>query len=209
MKILYRVVAVLAALLTIPTLIYLKLIHIVIEFSVIDGFLDDSFSIKQLYDIFTDNGNSEFKFPEISKPVLEVLAPLKEPFIVTCVFAALLLICILAVLICSAFTNARKVNCCLAGAGILSSIGLIASFNATAGKILDGTVSLSAILNASMSASESNLGKVGASLGLGNLTEGIGSLIVLQLHSAIICTMIIFIFILLWTLAFIIIDSEA
>ena len=49
MKILYRVIAAVAALLAFPALWFMKLLHITIELGFMEGFLDDSFSINDIY----------------------------------------------------------------------------------------------------------------------------------------------------------------
>ncbi len=205
MKALYRVVAALAALLTVPVLYYLKIVHIVIEFGFMDGFLDDSFSVKQLIEVF--GGDDGFKLPELAPEVIELLAPLRTPFIVTCVFACLTAALILAVFICSALTNAKRVNCCLAAGGAAATLGTIISFNAMTSKIVDGTVSLSALINAGLSGSASTIGKLAGLFGAGDALDSFGELVLLRLHSAVICVMIIFIFILLWSLAFVLVEE--
>ncbi len=206
MKALYRAVAALAALLTVPTLYYLKIVHVVIEFGFMDGFLDDSFSVKQLVDIFSDDGKG-FRLPELAPETVRLLAPLKSPFIVTCVFACLTAAMILAVFICSALTNAKRVNCCLAAGGAAATLGTIISFNAMTSKVVDGTVSLSALINANLSGSASTLGKLAGLFGVGDALDSFGELVLLRLHSAVICVMIIFIFILLWSLAFVLVEE--
>ena len=105
MKIVYRVIAAIAALLTIPALWFLKLIHIGIELGFMEALFDDSFSIDQIYDFFKDKSAELSGKLELSERMAEVLAPLKTPAIVTLVFLALVLVSILAVFFCSALTN--------------------------------------------------------------------------------------------------------
>ncbi len=208
MKIVYRVIAAIAALLTIPALWFLKLIHIGIDLGFIDGIFDDSFSLNQIYDFFKDKNVDFSDGFELSEKLAEVLAPLKTPAIVTLVFLAFTLLSVLAVFFCSALTNARKVNLGLSLFGAASSIGLMAAFNNMTSLIADGTVGLDKIINAALTDSDSVIAKIAGLFGAGGFVDFIGELKVLQLTDATTAVLLIFIFIALWTAAFIFIDMD-
>ena len=208
MKIVYRVIAAIAALLTIPALWFLKLIHIGIELGFVEGLFDDSFSINQIYNFFKDKTIDLDGKLELSEKMAEVLAPLKTPAIVTLVFLALMLVAILAVFFCSALTNARKVNLGLSLFGAASTIGLMASFNHMTSLIADGTVGLETIINTALTDSESLIAQIAGLFGAGGLVNLIGQLKILQLTDATVAVLFIFLFVALWTAAFIFIDMD-
>ncbi len=208
MKIVYRVIAAIAALLTLPALWFLKLIHIGIELGFMEALFDDSFSIDQIYDFFKDKSAELSGKLELSERMAEVLAPLKTPAIVTLVFLALVLVSILAVFFCSALTNARKVNLGLSIFGAASTIGLMASFNHMTSLIVDGTVGLEKIINTALTDSDSVIAQIAGLFGAGGLVNAIGELRVLQLTDATTAVLFIFVFIALWTAAFMFIDMD-
>ncbi len=208
MKILYRVIAAVAALLAFPALWFMKLLHITIELGFTEGFLDDSFSINDIYSFLGDkkfDPDTAFNF---SENVTDVLAPLKTPAIITLVFLILTLVMVLAVFFCSALTNARKTNLVLSLIGAVSVIGLMTSFSSLTSLIIDGTVGIDKILNAVLADTGNIIGTIASLLGLGSAASALGTLKTFQLTSATMCVLFIFIFIALWTLAFILVDMD-
>lgn len=208
MKIVYRIVAALAALLTFPALFFMKLLHITVDLGFVDGFFDDSFSINDFYGFIKDKNidlNSEF---QLSENIAETLAPLKTPAIVTLVFLGLMLVMILAVFFCSAFTNACKVNLVFGVLGAASVIGLMASFSNMTSLIIDGTVGIDKILNSVFADSGTILGSIASLFGAGSLVSVIGEIKVLQLTSATMAVLFIFVFVIFWSAAFILIDMD-
>lgn len=209
MKAIYRIVAALGALLIFPVLYFQKIIHLVIELGFMEGYFDDAFSINQTVNFFKNNGGApDLSSFSLSPNVAEVLAPLKKPAVVTLVFACLFLAMTLAIFFCSAFTNAKKVNLVFSVIGAIAVIGTIASFNSMGDMIISGEVSLGSIVNAVMADSESTLAGIGAILGLGNAVSFIGKPIVIQLGTAFVLSIIIFVGEALWALAFILIGLD-
>lgn len=208
MKIVYRVIAAVAALLAFPALWFMKLLHITIELGFTQGFLDDSFSLNDIYKFFEGKNFDPENAFNFSENVAEVLAPLKTPAIVTLVFLALTLVMVLAVFFCSALTNARKTNIVLSLTGAASVIGLMASFSHLTSLIIDGTVGIDKILNAVFADAGNLLGTLASLLGLGSAAGAIGTLRVFQLTSATVGVLFIFIFIALWSAAFVLIDMD-
>ena len=208
MKIFYRVIAAITALLAFPALWFMKLIHVTIELGFTEGYLDDSFSINDIYTFFADKNldmSTEF---QLSERMAETLAPLKTSAIVTLVFLVLTLVMVLAVFFCSALTNARKTNVVLSLIGAGSTIGLMASFSHLTSLVIDGTVGIDKILNTALADAGNVITSIAALLGLGGVASAIGTLKTLQLTSATMGVLFIFIFIALWTAAFIFIDMD-
>ena len=214
MKIVYRVIAAIAVLLTIPALWFLKLIHVGIDIVALEYFLpegglfDDSFSLNQIYNFFKDKNLDFISEFELSEKMAELLAPLKTPAIVTLVFLALMLVSVLAVFFCSALTTARKINLGLSLFGAASTIGLMASFNHMTSLIADGTVGLDKIINTLLTDSESVIARIAGLFGAGGLVNFLGEVKVLQLTDATTSVLLIFVFIAMWTAAFIFIDMD-
>ncbi|MBQ9553131.1 MAG: hypothetical protein IJU96_10270 [Clostridia bacterium] len=207
MKAVYRVVSALLAALIFPAMYFLNLIHYIIELKITEGYLNDNIVLQEIINIVTDFFKKTSHKP-MGAHLTEVLMPLKASAIVTAVFIVLTVLMALAVIFCSAFTNARKVNLCFAVGGIISTIGAMAAFNHMTSLIINGTVSVSSVINAAMSDSSSFLAGVGALLGAGGATEYLGKLLLLRLGSAFTATVILFSFIVLWTLAFLLIELD-
>ena len=202
------IIAAVAALLAFPILYCMKLFHITIELGFVEGILDDSFSIQEIYTFFADKNVDLSGKYELSEKVAETLSPLKAPAIVTLVFLALMLVMVLAVFFCSAFTNSRKVNLCFSILGAASVIGLMASFSNMTGLVIDGTVGLEKIANALLADNGSILGSIASSLGLGGIINVIGELKLFQLTSATMGVLFVFVFIAVWSLSFILIELD-
>ena len=207
MKILYRIVAALAALLTIPALFFIKLFQITVHLGFTDGYFHDSFALYDFYKIIQDRGINAEDFA-LTGNFAKTLAPLKVPAIFTLVFLCLMIVMILAVFFCSALTNARKVNIVLAVLGAISVIGLMVSFDQMTKVIVNGTVGLDAIINSLFADSQTTLGTLAALLGVGSLVSVIGELEALRLTSATIIVLFIFIFVAIWAAAFVLIDMD-
>jgi len=207
MKILYRVIAALAALLIIPALWFLKMINFAIETPI--GIIADSFSLDEIYKMIQDFdfGSKEF---HISENLATVIAPLKAPAVTTLVFVVLMLLMVIAVFICSAFTNARKLNLIFSVTGAVSTIGVMASFSKLTSLITDGPVGLDKIINALAADSNSSIIKLITFFigGIGDAVNSVLRLLTLQLTDGTVAALFIFIFIALWTTAFILIDLD-
>ena len=207
MKALYRIVAAVTVLLTIPALYFMKLCRIVIDLGFVDAYFDDAFSVEDIINLVQryniELGADTF---DLSSNLATVLAPMKTPAIVTLVFLGLMLLMVLAVFICSAFTNAKKVNLVFSILGAISVIGTIASFNNLTDMVISGEVPLSTIINALLADSSSTIAGIAAILGAGSLVDFVGTLMICQLGTAFNAVLIIFIAIAVWTASFILIS---
>ncbi len=207
MKALYRIVAAVAALLTVPAFYFMKLFRVVIELGFVDAYFDDSFSFESIVGIIRDYNISTDSF-EISPKLAETLAPMKTTAIVTLVFLCLMVLMILAVFICSAFTNAKKLNLVFSVIGAISVIGCFVSFNNLTDIVISGEVPLSSIVNALLADSGNTIAAIAALLGLGSAVNAIGELVIFQLGAAFNAALLIFIFIAIWTVSFILINLD-
>ena len=209
MKALYRIVAAAAALLAFPALYFLKLIRIVMELGFADGFFDDAFSIEDVV-LFIRDYNIELnsKSLGLSENVMNTLAPLKAPAIATLVFLCLTIVMVLAVFFCSALTNAKKVNLVFSVIGVVGAIGAIASFNSMTDIVISGELPLNKIIDAFLTGSSNAIAGIAGMLGAGSLFEFVGELKILQLSSAVVTVLLIFVFEIIWTLSFILISMD-
>ena len=208
MKILYRVGASLAALLTLPALFFIKLLQITINLGFTSGYFHDSFALYDFYKFIKDKDLNITEEFALSSNIAKTLAPLKTPAIVTLVFLCLMIVMILAVFFCSALTNARKVNIALAIGGAISVIGLMVSFDQMTKIVVDGTVGLDAIINSLFADSQTTIGTLASMLGIGSLISIVGELEALRLTSATIMVLFLFIFVAIWSAAFVLIDLD-
>ncbi|MBR2957119.1 MAG: hypothetical protein IKC20_02600 [Clostridia bacterium] len=209
MKALYRIVAAAAALLAFPALYFLKLIRIVMELGFADGFFDDAFSVDDVVSFIRDY-NIELNSGSLglSENVMKTLAPLKAPAITTLVFLCLTVVMVLAVFFCSALTNARKVNLVFSVLGVVAAIGAIASFNSMTDIVISGELPLNKIIDTILTGSGSTIASIAGMLGAGSLFEFVGELKILQLSSAVVTVLLIFVFEIIWTLSFILINLD-
>lgn len=209
MKALYRIVAAAAALLAFPALYFLKLVRIVMELGFADGFFDDAFSLEDVVHFIRDYNielNSEGL--GLSENVIKTLEPLKAPAISTLVFICLTVVMVLAVFFCSALTNAKKVNLVFSVLGVVTAIGAIASFNSMTDIVISGQLPLNQIIDAFLTGSSNAIAGIAGMLGAGSLFEFVGELKILQLSSAVVTVLLIFIFEIIWTLSFILINLD-
>lgn len=209
MKALYRIVAALAALLAFPALYFLKLIRIVMELGFAEGYFDDAFSVEDVVNFIRDYSielNSESI--GLSENVIKILEPLKASGIMALVFLCLAIVMVLAVFFCSAFTNAKKINLIFSALGGIAVIGAIASFNSMTDIVISGELPLSTIIDEILKGSGNTIASIAGLLGAGSLTSVIGELKILQLSSAVVTVLLIFIFEIIWTLSFILINLD-
>ncbi len=209
MKALYRIVAAASALLAFPALYFLKLVRIVMELGFADGFFDDAFSLEDVVHFIRDYNielNSESL--GLSESVIKTLEPLKAPAISTLVFLCLMVVMVLAVFFCSALTNAKKVNLAFSVLGVVTAIGAIASFNSMTDIVISGQLPLNQIIDAFLTGSSNAIAGIAGMLGAGSLFEFVGELKILQLSSAVVTVLLIFVFEIIWTLSFILINLD-
>lgn len=207
MKALYRIVAAVAIVLTVPAFYFMKLFRIVIDLGFVDAYFDDAFSVQDIIKLVKDY-NIDPKGFELTPHLAETVAPMKTAAIVTLVFLCIMVLMILAVFICSVFTNAKKVNLVFSVVGAISVIGAIASFNNLTDIVISGEVPLANIINAMLADSSSMIAGIAALLGAGSAVDIIGELMIFQLGTAFNAAVIIFVSIAIWSASFILINLD-
>lgn len=207
MKALYRIVAAVAIVLTVPAFYFMKLFRIVIDLGFVDAYFDDAFSVQDIIKLIKDY-NIDPKGFELTPHLAETVAPMKTAAIVTLVFLCIMVLMILAVFICSVFTNAKKVNLVFSVVGAISVIGAIASFNNLTDIVISGEIPLSNIINAMLADSSSWIAGIAALFGAGSAVDIIGELMIFQLGTAFNAAAIIFVCIAIWSASFILINLD-
>lgn len=194
MKYVYKAVTAILAIASIPVTIFLEFFFIQASTSLIDVGIEESFSLKRLYDIFvakTDpfavffQGTSYFEWPEALNPLVPWL-------IAAAVFLALALITAIFICVWSICSNKRIVNIIASGAGILFVILMSVFFGKAASFLTLGTINI-----------------VEAIAGSGLIASLIGSVVnvdTLVLGGFKNALIILFAVIIIWTLSFILID---
>lgn len=194
MKYIYKAVSAILAIATIPATIFLEFFFIQASTSIIDVGVKESFSLSRLYDIFikkTDPFSIFFqKAGYFSWP--EEFEPLTPWLIASAVCLVLTLVAAIFICVWSICSNKRIVNIIVSGAGILSAVLMTVFFSKASSFITLGTVDYVKALG-----------------GKGIVGSIIGSVISIDtfalggFKNAII---ILFALIIVWTLAFILID---
>ncbi len=193
MKYLFKTVNAVLAALFFPAVIFLDLIFFQASTSLTDYGLEESFSLKRIIDILSGNdplssvikSDGDFSWPE-------GLAPLNARLIACVAALAVAALAAVFIIVFSICSSRRIPILAAATTGLTACIVMIACFNSAAGDVIDGTVNL-----------------VNAIGGSGILVSIIGGLVNFDklmlggFHNALI---IIFVMIILWTLAFILIE---
>lgn len=194
MKYVYKVVNAILAIATLPAAFFLEFFFIQASTSLIDVGIEESFSLKRLYNIFiskTDpfamffENTTYFEWPE-------QLDPLVPWLIASAVFFALAIIAAIFIFVWSICSNKRIVNIIAGGAGILFVILMSVFFNKAASFLTLGTINI-----------------VEAIAGNGLLASLLGSVVnvdTLVLGGFKNALIILFVIIIIWTLSFILID---
>lgn len=194
MKYVYKAVTAILALATVPATFFLEFFFIQASTSLADVGLEESFSLKRLYDIFvtkTDpfamffKGSSYFEWPEKLNPLVPWL-------IAAAVFLVLAVVAAIFVCVWSICSNKRIVNIIVSGAGILFVVLMNIFFNKAASFLTLGTINI-----------------VQAVAGSGLIASLIGSIVnidTLVLGGFKNAIIILFAVIIIWTLAFVLIE---
>lgn len=193
MKYVFKTVNAVLAALFFPAVIFLDMIFFQASTSLIDYGLEESFSLKRIIDIFTGNdalssiikSDGDFSWPE-------GLAPLSTRLIVCVAAFGVAALAALFIIVFSICSSKRIPVIAAAGTGLVATIVMIISFNSAAGDIIDGTVNL-----------------VTAIAGSGIISSIIGGIVnvdKLMLGGFQNAMLILFVVIIFWCLAFILIE---
>lgn len=194
MKYVLKIVNALLAISIIPVAIFLEFVFIQVSTTVVDVGIEESFSIKRFYDIFV-SGEDPFSVFVKEDTVFywpDALDPVKPYLIAFIVFFALAIITALFIFVWSICSGKRIPVIIAGGAGILFSILMTVFFSSGAELFTSGTINVVNALS-------------GGGI-IASLVSGFVSVDTLMLGGFKNAFIIIFAAIILWTLAFVLVD---
>ncbi len=186
MKALNRIVTALLAAAVFPVAYFTDLITVYMHANIYDSNIVENLSIKRIIELFTGDG----LFAGLIKDGSEIpdgLLEFKGNFIAFAVCFALALLIALATVIVAAATNSRKATASLGAAGLLSIIGMRIAFSAVSSAVKAGTLTLGSLTDIS-------------------LLNVLGKIVLVTMSTAPAVMTVLFLAILIWNVAFIVID---
>lgn len=188
MKALNRIVTALLAIAVFPVAYFTDLITVYMHATIYDSNIVENLSVKRIVELFTGDGlfAGVFNKDNMSE-IPEVLLKFKGNFIAFAVCFALALLIALAIIIVAAATNSRKTTAALGAAGILCLIGMKIAFSDIAAAVDAGTLTLGSLTDMSFM----------------NL---FGKIVLVTMSTAPAVMTVLFLAILIWNVAFIVID---
>ena len=188
MKALNRIVTALLAAAIFHVAFFTDLITVYMHATIYDSNIVENLSVKRIIELFTGDGlfAGVFNKDNMSE-IPEVLLKFKGNFIAFAVCFALALLIALAIIIVAAATNSRKATASLGAAGILCLIGMKIAFSDIAAAVDAGTLTLGSLTDMSFM----------------NL---FGKIVLVTMSTAPVVMAVLFLAILIWNVAFIVID---
>lgn len=188
MKALNRIVTALLAAAIFPVAYFTDLITVYAHANLYDSNIVEALSIKRIVELFTGDGlfAGVFNKDNMSE-IPEGLLKFKGNFIAFAVCFALALLIAFAIIIVAAATNSRKTTAALGAAGLLSIIGMRIAFSAVSSAVKAGTLTLGSLTDMSFM----------------NL---FGKIVLVTMSTAPAVMTVLFLAILIWNVAFIVID---
>ena len=188
MKALNRIVTALLAAAIFPVAYFTDLKTVYMHATIYDSNIVENLSVKRIIELFTGDGlfAGVFNKDNMSE-IPEVLLKFKGNFIAFAVCFALALLIALAIIIVAAATNSRKATASLGAAGILCLIGMKIAFSDIAAAVDAGTLTLGSLTDMSFM----------------NL---FGKIVLVTMSTAPVVMAVLFLAILIWNVAFIVID---
>lgn len=188
MKALNRIVTALLAIAVFPVAYFTDLITVYMHATIYDSNIVENLSVKRIIELFTGDGLFAGVFNKDNMSgIPEVLLKFKGNFIAFAVCFALALLIALAIIIVAAATNSRKTTAALGAAGLLSIIGMRIAFSAVSSAVKAGTLTLGSLTDMSFM----------------NL---FGKIVLVTMSTAPAVMTVLFLAILIWNVAFIVID---
>lgn len=188
MKALNRIVTALLAAAIFPVAYFTDLITVYMHATIYDSNIVENLSVKRIIELFTGDGLFAGVFNKDNMSgIPEVLLKFKGNFIAFAVCFALALLIALAIIIVAAATNSRKTTAALGAAGLLSIIGMRIAFSAVSSAVKAGTLTLGSLTDMSFM----------------NL---FGKIVLVTMSTAPAVMTVLFLAILIWNVAFIVID---
>ena len=189
-KIVYRVVTALLALCTIPIALFSPIVRVVGEVSISDSYVYDEISVWDVYSMFFGKDSTFSGFARGAHLNESVKAMLPKLITSGCCLAGALILALVIVGF-AAFSNKKLINIFLALGAVGAVIAMFVTFNeGFARPFTDGTISIS------------DLGLVEWGI-INSLLNSFISIKVLQITSAGFLLAIVFICVVMWTLAFV------
>lgn len=188
MKALNRIVTALLAAAIFPVAYFTDIITVYAHANLYDSNIVEALSIKRIVELFTGDGlfAGVFNKDNMSE-IPEGLLKFKGNFIAFAVCFALALLVALATVIVAAATNSRKATASLGAAGLLSIIGMRIAFSSVSSAVKAGTLTLGSLTDMSFM----------------NL---FGKIVLVTMSTAPAVMTVLFLAILIWNVAFIVID---
>lgn len=212
MKAVYKIGTALLALAIFPVLILLPFIKIIVVSDVASFFssspmilLDDSYSLKELYELYVKHkdsfASSGFTLDSLPETVVDAL---KVPAITFLVFFALAVICAVAVFFVGLIAKNKRWAMIISALGAGSSFGMNLAFNNISKPLVNGSISVMDLLGSDLSATLSN--------GLSEVSNALMSLFgsgselidirLFSLSSAYLFMLLLFLAIIMWSVGF-------
>lgn len=200
MKILNRIVTFVLALAVFPALVTRILIRIVEDpkgLMADSALIETNLNFSQLVDYIKDGTISIGNLFSSSSNLPGEILKMKGWLIATLVFIVIALLIAIVIMGCALFTRAHKTVMCLSAAGALSVFIAMGLFQKFTTPFTEGVMTLADLLPDSFLGGEF-VGSIAEMLSI----TGTGDIVVFQLGNAFITMAIIFIGILLWTVAY-------
>lgn len=187
MKALNRIVTALLAAAVFPVAYFTDIITVYMHANLYDSNIVENLSIKRIIELFTGDGLFADLVKGGASELPDGLLEYKGNFIAFVVFFALALLVALATVIVAAATNSRKATASLGAAGLLSLIGMRIAFSGVASAVKAGTLTLGSLTDIS-------------------LLNLVGKIVLVTMSTAPAVMTVLFLAILIWNVAFIMID---
>lgn len=213
MKAVYKIGAVLLLLAILPVLIFLPFVKIIVVSDVASLFgstpsilLDESYSLKELYELYENNkeaiASSGFSLSSLPE---NFISALKVPGITFLVLFALALLCMVLALFFVLFSKNKRGAMVLSALGAASAFGMNTAFNNIAKPLINGAISVTDLLGeeflSKISGGMSALGSALMSI-LGGGSKQLIDIRLLNLSSAYLFMLLLFLGVILWSVAF-------
>ena len=151
------------------------------------GYIGFHYFFQKIYPYIKGNGENK----ESLSNLWTTLEPVHIPLILTTIFFALIIVTAIVILFVSIFSNSKKIPLCFAGFGLACAIGMFISFKYFSAPLVDGTISLSSFFESSL---------------VSLILPFVAKLSILNLSSAWVMILVIYISMIVWTGAQLIIN---
>lgn len=219
MKAVYKIGAVLLLLAIFPVLILTPFVKIIVVSDVTSLFsstptvlLDKSYSLRELYELYASNkeaiASSGLSLSSIPQNIVDALKVPGVTFL--CLFAVAILCAVLAIFF-SVFSKNKRGTMVLAALGAASAFGMNTAFNNVAKPLVNGSISVMDLLGeeflTKLTGGLSSIGDALLSL-IGSSTKQMIDIRLLNLSSAYLFMLLLFLGVILWSVAFTLLEWD-